>query len=423
MQTVGSFGLASRTRDRALVFSVLDGMLHALMLGVSESYFGACAVALGHTDTALAILVTLPLFAGAVAQAFTGPLVLLLGSRKRLVVTGAVVQALSHLGLIAVTWLGVSSLLPLLALVLVYFVSGMVIVPAWGAWMGTLTEDVDRHRYFAIRSALLSGALLCGFMWGGFHLHGEGALHGVSHAYAALFTVGFVARAFSCVALLLQHEPPAAPRDSLLRVLARTRSALRGDGRRLALALALLMFGAHLSIPFYAPYMLKTLALGYDGFAILCGIQLLVKAITLWFAHRIAARFGLARMLIASIATVSLVAFLWGGPANVPGVLVVAQVLSGVAWASYEFASFQLLLGASKPAHRVEFLAFAASLGGFGQLAGALCGSFLLTQLHFAYRDVFHVSAVVRVLPLFLLMPLLAGVASRVSLAVARLRG
>jgi MFS family permease len=410
-------------------------MLHALMLGVSESFFGACAVALGHTDTALAILVTLPLFAGAVAQAFTGPLVLAFGNRKRFVVTGAVLQALSHLGLIAVAWLGVSSLAPLLALVVVYFVSGMAIVPAWGAWMGSLTEQIDRQRYFALRSALLSTALLVGFLWAGYHLHAAApvhqarAAHEVSRAYALLFGVGFIARAASSITLMLQHEPSAPARDSLLRVWARTRSALRGDGRKLVLALGLLMFGAQLSIPFYAPYMLKTLALGYDGFALLCGIQLLVKAIALGFAHRVCARVGLSRMLIGSIATVSLVAWLWGAPGPVNGTLigtlVLAQILSGLSWAAYEFSSFQLLLGASKPSHRVEFLAFAASVGGLFQLGGALFGSVLLTQLSLGYREVFHVSAVLRVLPLCLLLPLLPAWRRTLSLVVgvARVAG
>lgn len=396
-----------RAVSRALSYSVLDGMLHALMLGVSESYFGACAVALGHTDTALAVLVTLPLFAGALAQAFTGPLVLLLGSRKRLVVLGAVVQALSHVGLFAVAWLGVTALLPLLLLVLLYFVSGMVIVPAWGAWMGTLTEEIDRARYFAIRSALLSAAMLLGFLWGGYHLHAGELSRDVSHAYAALFAVGFVARAASTVMLALQHEPAVHARDSMRRVLARARSAMRGDGKRLALGLAVLMFGAHLSIPFYAPYMLKTLALGYDGFALLCAVQLVVKSVVLAFVHRVSAKLGLERVLLGSVGMIALVAWMWGTALDTPA-LVVAQILSGFAWAGYEFASFQLLLKTAKPSHRVEFLALAASLGGLFQLGGALTGSMLLSQLDLGYREVFQLSGFVRALPLLLLLPLLA---------------
>ncbi len=421
----------ARLVERSLQLSVVDGVLYALMLGVSESYFGACAVALGHSDTALAILVTLPLFAGAVAQALTGPLVLALGSRKRLVVTGAVVQALSHLGLIFVAWTGSHALGPLLALVLLYFVSGMVIMPAWGAWMGDLTEQIDRQRYFSLRSAALAVSLLLGFMWGGYHLHaGELAQH-VSRAYAALFSVGFVARTASSLMLMLQGEPERTrtgaranrppPRDSLRRVRARMRGALRGEGKRLVFALALLMFGAHLSIPFYAPYMLKTLALGYDGFALLCGVQLLMKSVALLFMHRVAARVGLAKLLVGAIGVIALVSGIWGAAIDKP-TLVFAQMLSGFAWAAYEFASFQLLLQVAKPSHRVEVLAFAASLAGLFQLSGALCGSYLLSHAGFGYRDVFYVSAFVRLLPLVLLVPALAEFRSALAARAARVR-
>jgi MFS family permease len=386
--------------------SILDGVLFALMVGASESYFGACAVTLGHTDTALAMLATLPLFAGALAQAFTGPLVLWLGSRKRVVVAGTLVQAISHLGLIAMAWHGSPAFAPLLALVLVYFISGMVSAPAWGAWMGGLTENVDRQRYFAVRSGCVSSAMVVAFLWAGYHLRDAALTHHLSHTYALLFSIGFVARLGSVSMLIAQPDPNATPRDSLIRVLARTRAAVRGDGFRLALGLGVLMLGAQISIPFYAPYMLKTLALDYGEFARMVALQLVARALIFPFAHRIAARFGLQRMLVCAIATIGLVAWLWGATNSMPA-LFLAQFLSGIAWALYEFSSFQLLLHSAKPSYRVEFLAVTASLGGIMQLTGALIGSWLLTQVGLSYRGVFLVSAFARCLPLFLFMPLL----------------
>lgn len=413
--------------DRALQLSIVDGVLFALMVGASESYFGACAVALGHSDTALALLATLPLFAGALAQAFTGPLVLWLGSRKRVVVAGAMMQALSHLGLIAIAWSGEPAFWPLLALVVVYFVSGMLIAPAWGAWMGGVTENVDRERFFAIRAGAVSAAMVVAFLWAGYHLRDAVRLNDVAHTYALLFSVGFVARVASATVLFLQPDPTPHPRDSLKRVYARTRSAFRGDGFRLALGFGLLMLGAQISIPFYAPYMLKTLALGYDGFAQLVAVQLLAKTLIFPFTHRIASRFGLERMLVVAVGLIALVAWMWGGSASM-GTLVVAQFLSGFAWAFYEFVSFQLLLRYAKPSHRVEFLAVAASLGGIMQLTGALLGSWLLTRMGFSYRGVFLISALARCLPLFLFLPLLfekrpAGVLSAPSLHPAPVQG
>jgi MFS family permease len=375
------------------------------MVGASESYFGACAVALGHTDTALAMLATLPLFCGALAQAFTGPLVLWLGSRKRVVVAGASIQALSHIGLIVLAWQGSPAFAPLLALVIIYFTSGMIIAPAWGAWMGGLTEHCDRQRYFALRSGCVSAGMVFAFLWAGYHLRDAALTNHLSQTYALLFTVGFVARLASVGVILAQPDPTAAPRDSFRRVLARTRSAMRGDGIRLVMALGVLVLGAQISIPFYAPYMLKTLALGYDGFAQMVAVQLTARALVFPFAHRVAGKIGLERMLVGAIALIAFVAWVWGATAHMPA-LIAAQFLSGIAWACYEFASFQLLLHNAKPSHRVEFLALAASFGGIMQLSGAALGSWLLT-LDLSYRGVFLVSAFARCLPLFLFLPLL----------------
>ncbi|HEX4352061.1 MAG TPA: MFS transporter, partial [Polyangiales bacterium] len=359
---------------------------------------------LGHGDTALAMLATLPLCAGALTQAFTGPLVLWLGSRKRLVAIGALVQAVSHLGLIAISALSLQSFWLLLALVLLYYVAGMAIAPAWGAWMGALTERRDRERYFAFRSTCVSVAMLGAFVWAGLHLRDAAKIHDVSHAYALLFSVGLVARLASTAMLIKQADPWPATRDSLKRVMARTRLAVRSDGFRWPMLLALWLFGAHVSIPFYAPYMLKTLGIGYEGFALLCAVQLATKAIAFPFTCRVAAKLGLERMLALAIGLTAMTTYLWGSQTSLAS-LVLAQALSGAAWASYEFSSFQLLLRSAKPSQRVEFLAMSASLGGFMQLSGALLGSFLLARLGLAYREVFLVSAGLRALPLLLIVP------------------
>ena len=408
--------VVSRSVDRALRISIVDGILFALMLGASESYFGTCAVSLGHGDTALALLATLPLFAGAAAQAFSGPLVLWLGARKRLVAVGALVQALSHIGLIAIAAFSVQSFWLLLGLILLYYVSGMVIAPAWGAWMGALTEGRDRERFFALRSTCMSIATLGAFLWAGYHLRNGAVNNDLSTAYAWVFGVGFVARLASAAMLYQQPDPQPAPRDSLRRVLARTRSALRGDGFRVAVILAVWMFGAHISIPFYAPYMLKTLGLGYDGFALLCAVQLISRAVAFPFTQWIAQRLGLMRMMIASMMGAAVVAFLWGAERSLAGI-VLAQVISGATWACYEFSSFQILLGSARPKQRVEFLAVSASLAGLMQLGGALFGSFLLARVGLSYREIFLVSALGRALPLMAFLPM---VMSRRDLATAR---
>jgi MFS family permease len=325
-----------------------------------------------------------------------------------LVALGALVQAISHIGLILVAAFSVQSFWLLLGLIAVYYVAGMAIVPAWGAWMGALTEHRNRERYFATRSTCVSVSMLSAFLWAGYRLQTGAAMHDVSHVFAWLFGVGLVARLGSSAMLMRQPDPLPVRRDTMRRVLARTRSAVKGDAFKLAIVLGVWLLGANISIPFYAPYMLKTLGVGYDGYALLCGAQLVAKAIAFPFTYRVAARVGLPKMLITSMAGAALVALMWGTERTVAGLLL-AQVISGVAWAGYEFASFQLLLGSARPSQRVEFLAMSASLGGVMQLSGALAGSWLLAHAHFGYRDIFVTSGFLRALPLLGFVPLLAA--------------
>jgi MFS family permease len=281
----------------------------------------------------------------------------------------------------------------------------MIIQPAWGAWMGELTERRDRERFFQVRSTCMSVSTLSAFLWAGYQLRDGAAHHDLSHTYAWLFGVGFAARLASSVLLYRQPDPLPVRRDSLRRVMARTRLAVRGDGFRMAIVLGVWMLGAHVSIPFYAPYMLKTLELGYDGYALVCAVQLLSKAAAFPFTRWLAQRIGLTRMMAWSMAAAAAVALLWGVAQSLTG-LFFAQVLSGVAWAAYEFSSFQVLLKNARPKQRVEFLAMAASFGGLMQLSGALFGSFLLARGGLHYRDIFMVSAVARALPVLAFVPL-----------------
>src|SRR5688572_20110365 len=148
---------------RSLRISIIEGCLHAVMVGVSESYLGALAVQLGHKDLALALLVTLPLLVGSIAQLSASALVRALGTRKRAVLLLASVQAAVHLGLVVIAVFEVNSFLALLAVKSLYWASGMAIGPAWNAWMGSLTKDIDRSRYFALRSGMVQIALLIAY--------------------------------------------------------------------------------------------------------------------------------------------------------------------------------------------------------------------------------------------------------------------
>ena len=411
----------------ALKISVLEGMLHGTMVGVAESYLGAFAVELGHRDQELALLVTIPLLLGSSAQLLASPLVAWLGSRKRLVVLGATVQALTHVAFALLAWSHNPSFAWLFGIKCTYWVSGMLIGPPWGAWMASLVAGARRERYFARRSGAVHLALLFAFGAGGWLLWRAQMLgHPALRTFALLNVVAVVARGLSAVGLALQPDPEA------IRPEARER---RYDWRQIAVAartaqwrpasyIALLMFGAHMAVPFFTPYMLRVLELDYAHYAALLAVPIVTKAVVSPLLYRLATTLGMRRLLAAATVLVALTALLWSLATSFNG-LVLAQIFSGVAWGAFEYASYQLLLSSAHPALQVEFLSLANSIIGAAQLSGALVGATLLSTAQLAYDQVFLVSAVGRALPVglvFLWIPLRAPVIQRLFWRVVSVR-
>lgn len=406
MSTSGPTAAAVSTGaiERSLKFSVLDGLLHALMVGLSETYIGAFAVELGHRDTALAILMTVPLLVGALGQLFTATLVSWVGSRKRVVVASAAVQALSHLLLLQLAWRGETSFVPLLLAACLFSGSGLVLGPAWNSWMGALTRQVARERYFARRSAAVNVALLLSFSGAGYALSFSAEPRARLHTFMGMFAVAMVARVISVVMLSLKidPDPTIAHVDSTL---SRARRALSNGRFRTAAFVAVMMFGAHVSVPFYTPYMLRTLDLGMFAYALLIAAAIASKALSFGLWRRLSERFGMPAVLWVSTVIVAALPVQWVWFTSVPS-LTVVQLVSGAAWGGFEYASLQLLLRDAPERLEVEFFSLANSASGVLQVAGALLGSVLLTLPAASYHSAFVASSIARGLSLLLLLPI-----------------
>jgi hypothetical protein len=383
---------------------MLEGALHALMVGVAESYLGAFAVELGHGARELALLSTLPLLGGASVQLLAPLACALLGSRKRLAVAGALGQTASLGALFIIATTESTSFGVLLAAQLGLWISGGAMAPAWNAWMANLTRHTHRPRYFARRSAINQLALLVAFGGAGYVLHHAGT--GVLHCFVILFLVAFTARLASVFALLAQAdlEPVRRLRFSEVHVMARARTAWRGGEFQVATYLCALAFGTHLAAPFFTPYMLRELALDYRTFAALSATSILAKAITLSCCHHLGERFGLERLLRFGGAGVALTPLIWAGSSEL-GVLLFAHVLGGAVWAAVEYSSYQLLLEHAPGDLTAEFFSISNCMTGLAQVAGALSGALLIGQHSITHAELFLISAVLRALPLVCFAP------------------
>jgi MFS family permease len=378
------------------------------MVGVSESYLGAFAVELGHRNTALAVLVTVPLLAGALVQALAGPISALLGGRKRMVVVCVLLQALSQVAFSAIATTQDHRLLPLLAAKMLFWVSGMAATPAWSDWMAALTAGVQRERYFAFRSTVAHLALLISLIGGGFYLHRGETAGSTLGAFALLQGIAFAARTLSGVSVIFQVDLwEVRRRLTLSDTFGRIGEAFRVGHWRIAVYLALVTFAVHLSGPFFTPYMLRVLKLDYVPFTWLAAVSILAKVMTFPLFRRLTDRIGMTAGLFLSGMGVVLIPLLWARYTAFP-FLVGIQVLNGIVWAGFEFASFQLLLRGAPDSCRMEFLALFNCLNGLLAIGGSLIGSALLETGSLEYTGVFILSGIGRTLPLLLLVGLVS---------------
>ncbi len=394
---------------RSLRISVIEGALWALMVGASESYLGALAVELGHKDLSLALLVTLPLLFGALGQVASSWLVKALGSRKRVVVFGASIQASAHIGFFLIASLHETSFWALMVVQIVYWTSGMAVAPAWNAWMGALTRTVHRGRYFSSRSAVVQIALFGAFAGAGVLLEQGRKASELLPMFAALNAIALLARMASVAALAKQADPYGHEENNEAPMRERMLLALRSSKWRIAVFVVVFYFGANIGIPFFTPYMLKVLHFDFVTFMLVSAVSVLFKAVTFPLWSRLADRVGLRPVLFLSTLGVAVIAILWASATSVPQIMVI-QAISGVSWAGFEFASFQLLLKSARDEHRVAFFALSTSATGIAQVTGSLVGAALLVVFPYGYEVSFVATGFGRALPcLLLLSPIVAG--------------
>jgi len=393
-------------RDLALLHT--DSIAASIMVGTGETYLVAFALALGLGDIFAGYVATGPLLAGSVLQLVSPWGVRKLGSHRRWVVTCASLQAASFVPLVIAGCVGALSSTALFAIATCYWGTAMMTGTAWNTWVGTLVPKSLRSRFFARRTRAGQIAMLCGVLAGGAILHaGEAGGHRLL-AFAALFAVAGLARAWSAWLLSQQSEPDPlvlAAQDPA----AQPRRLLAGNKRLLGYLLALQVC-VQVSAPYFVPYWLSAsgLHVSYVTFMALIATAFVSKIAALpWLGH-VAARQGARRLLRwAGVAIVPMPA-LWTFSTN-HSVFFAIQLVSGIAWGAHELATFLLFFDSIRPEDRTRVLTGYNLVNATAIIVGTSVGAALLrahgTDIA-GYMLLFWVSAGARALTL----PLLAWI-------------
>jgi MFS family permease len=389
--------------ERALRLSIADGMCWALMFGLGETYFVADAIRLGASSLELGLVATLPLCVGAAGPILALALLARFGRRRPLVVCAASLQALALATLALCDLARATTPALLMALAALYQVAGQGAGTPWSSWYGDLVPSGMRGRYFGFRNIGVYLFTCVGILLGGSLLEGiEGVRPGEAsgaggYGFFVVFGLAALARA-ACTALLARSpEPRFQGLSASGRVLAFARTGRGGRLVRLLLLGAAMQLAVYVAGPYFAPFMLEDLGFDYARFTAASLAIVLSKAAfaPLWgtWIDRHGARwsFGRAALLLALVP----MPWLWAG--DLAWVLV-AQMISGFAWAGYEVALFALLVESSPRRVRPQAFAAQSVMNGGAQITGGLLGAALAGAVHDELRWVFAASFAGRLL-------------------------
>ncbi|UCH79677.1 MAG: MFS transporter [Nitrospiraceae bacterium] len=410
---------------KSLRYSVFDGSCHAAMLGFGESYLSVFAVFLKANNIQLALISSLPVFIGSIAQILSSMFLRLLKTRKTLVSSAAFMQAIMYIPIALTFFVRESGVNLLIFIVCIYWIFGMILSPAWNSWMGDLVDERIRGDYFGRRSKVTGSATFAATLIAGFILHrftdGDSAQY---IGFVLIFLLAMAARMLSSFFLTKKYEPPyavALKRESgLFEFIKGARFSNYG---RLVLYLCFMNFSVYLSVPFFVPYMLRDLSLDYMTFTFVISTAAVAKFVSMPVWGKASDRYGTRKILSLCGLLMPSVPLLWVFSGNVYYLLLI-QVYSGFVWAGFDLAAFNFIYDTTTPQNRMSGVEYYNVLNGLCIFAGSIIGGLMVryNDLFWSkYLFVFIISFILRYAATFVFIPKLKEVRTVERIPYAKL--
>jgi MFS family permease len=375
-----AFDSQAKKIDKSLKYSIADGSAYSAMQGLTQDYIAPFALALQATIAQVGLLSSIPSLTMALSQFAAPRLTEKAGSRKRLILTVAFLHALMWLPILLIPYIfPAQKIWWLIGLVALSTVLGSIDDPAWGSMMADLVPAKNRGTYFGFRGKVCGLVTLILFFVGGTVLHFSAT--NIFLGFSLLFGGALVFRLVSCFFLSKMYEPPVfcekVKSGSTQGIIRDLGSSNLG---RFIIGVSAMRFTVNLASPFFAVFMLNELKVDYITYVIVIATATMANLTFMSFWGKRADRAGNIKVLKVTSVLVPLVPLLWVVSHQLY-CLVVIQIVSGFAWAGFNLASSNFIYDASRPEHRMRYIAVSNATNGIAVCLGAVLGGLLVPRL------------------------------------------
>ncbi len=391
IETAGSGGrpeLSRRVLSSLLIHGYLkyvtwEGALaNVFVVLTGGAFLTGLALYWGANDFQIGLLASLP-FLAQFAQIISGYLENKVGTRKKITLAGVYIGRQIWWVIVPVLfWAGNWRLEILLAVTAISGAAIMIATPEWMAWMADLIPEKVRGRYFGGRNSAIAVSTVITTLIGGLildHFRGQKL-----EQYGFAIIIGI-----SCVASLgaawnmrnLPDQFDTRARNAfhwpqLLEPLKDRRF------RPLLKALFVWNLGIGISAVFFAAHMINNLKMSFFEISIYSAIAAISGVIFNRAWGKLIDRFGSKPVVAVSAFAIALVPMIWWLPrADFVWILYFEAIYTGMVWAGFNLAAFNVPISYSPRERRTSYLAVFSVLTGAAFFLASVAGGVLAETL------------------------------------------
>ncbi len=367
----------NRDLRSGLAYSTWDGVLWAVMYGVSENYLVPFALLFTANAFQLSLLQATAFLGTSIGQVIGAHITAKMPSRKFIPVWGVRTQAACWLAIFALTILTRNAWF----VILCYFVSVFAPNlggPGWLSWMNDLVPPHFRGEYWGMRNRLVGITQLISMGIAGLSLHFAKRWDLEILTFGILFSLGFFSRFLGSFAIVRQHEPPGHHQNNSATPTFATflRTLPTSNFGRFALFNFCMAFAINIMEPIINIYALQSLHFGYAEFSVLTTIRMLISFWAMAYWGPLSDRYGNYQILRATTIALPLISFAWLVVKNFY-VLVLVQGFSGFILAGMNLAIQNYQFDSVKRHEITKTTAYFNMFNNLFAFSGALVGGAL----------------------------------------------
>lgn len=390
-----------KLKEETKKLSVKEGMNYSVMDGAGLRYITPYALSIGANNTQIGLLTSIPSLLGNLSQLLT-PKAIEKTSRKKIILTGVLLQAIMWIPIIILGYLFFYKNIPAglsATLMIVFFtlltLFGSFLSPAWNSMMKDVVGK-KTGKYFGNRNKILGIITLAVMLICGFILNYFKKIDLLFFGFAIIFGIALISRLVSWKLLKKHYDPKFKFQDKdYFNFKQFIKRIPKSNFGKFAVFVSLIMFGTYIASPFFSVYLLKNLQLDYATWIFITISNPLSTLIFMPMWGKFADRFGNLKVLKWTGALISLIPIAYFFTMFIPledkmlliPYLFVIEFFSGFIWSGFNLSAVNFIYDAVTRQKLALCVAYYNIFNGLGVFIGATLGG-LISSINFNFLGV-----------------------------------